>query len=183
MGKLDSIFDKAMKAGREIEQRKAAIAIELEKAAQEVNAATAEMEKAAVDGNEAAYAKAKEKRNAAENRLEILQIRARKSTNNTDWIKECGPVLKELENDSTSELCKMCREFLSMYADIVTLIDSIDEYSQRYNRVQMYFRDHIIRSDEYRFKYMAEILPILHILDFKKKFAYQRSEIEKRIGK
>ena len=183
MGKLDSIFDKAMKAGKEIEQRKDAQNIELERAAQEVNAATAEMEKAAIDGNETAYAKAKDKRNAAENRLEILQIRTRNSIGNTDCLKECGPVLKDLEDESTSELRKMCREFLSKYDDLVNFIISIDEYSQRYNNIQTYFRDHVIRSDEYHFKYMSELLPILHILDFKKKFAYQRSEIEKTVGK
>ena len=183
MEKIDSILDKAMKAGKKIELKKTAKELEMSQAEEAVNTAAAEMEKAAVDGNESAYAQAKDKRNAAENRLEILRIRARNHVESTDWINECTPVLKELERDGTEEIRKMCREFLSKYNELCGLIDSIDQYSQRYNKVHEYFRSHVLKTNDYRFRYMADILPIANIVDFKRKYGFQRGQIENAVGK
>ena len=127
MDKLDKIFEKAMSAGREIAELKDAKSREMQEATDAVTAAAAEMEKAALDGNEAAYAKAKEKRNAAENRLEILQIRSKKSAT-TDCIKEAAPILAELEKNSVSEIRKMISDFCAKDAEMVKLIKTIDEY-------------------------------------------------------
>ncbi len=183
MEKLDSIFDKAKKAGNKLEIRITAKALEMSQAEEAVKSAVADMERAAIEGNEAAYSQAKSKRNEAENRLEILRIREKNNVEKTDWIKEATPILKELENESVSEIRKMCSEFLDRYADIVNLINQIEEYSTRYNKIQEYFKNHVLRSNEYNIEYMVQILPINAILDFKRKFNFQLDVIKKAIGK
>ena len=183
MEKLDNIYDKAMKAGNKLEIRITAKALEMSQAEEAVKSAAADMERAAIEGNEAAYSQAKSKRNEAENRLEILRIREKNNVEKTNWIEEATPILKELENDSVSEIRKMCSEFLDKYSDIIDLINRIDEYSMRYNKVQEYFKSHVLRSNEYNIKYMAQILPVSVILEFKRKFTFQFDTIKKAIGK
>ena len=142
MEKLDKIFDKAMAAGKELAELKEAKSREMQEATDAVTAAAAEMEKAAIDGNEAAYAKAKEKKYAAENRLEIMQIRARNKITTTDWIKEAAPILDELRKNSVAEIRKMIQDFCSKDAELLKVIESISEYSQKYNQVLEYFRSY-----------------------------------------
>ncbi len=183
MEKLESIFDKAMRAGNKLEIRITAKALEMSQAEEAVKSAAADMERAAIEGNEAAYAQAKSKRNDAENRLEILRIREKNKVEKTDWINEATPILKELENDSVSEIQKMCSEFIDKYSDLLDLINRIEDFSTRYNRVQEYFKNHVLRSNEYNIKYMSQMLPIAAILDFKKKFNFQFDTIKKAIDK
>lgn len=182
MQNLDNIFEKAMTAGKEIEKRKEAKTREMDMASEAVTAAAAEMEKAAIEGNETAYAKAKEKKNAAENRLEILQIRDRNKTTTTDWIKEAEPILNELKTNSLDEMRKMIMEFCSKDAELLQLIDSIDEYSKKYNHVLDYFKSYVFKDPNWHIQYMADLLPIAHVLDIKRKYSFQRSEIKKAIN-
>ena len=182
MQKLDRIFDKAMTAGKEIEKRKEAKSREMEIASEAVTTATAEMEKAAIEGNENAYAKAKEKKNAAENRLEILQIRDRNKATSFDCVKEAEPILNELKTDSLEEIKNIIREFCSKEDELLRLIDSIDEYSQKYNQIMEYFKSNIFKDPNWRPQYMIDMLPISLILDFKRKLSYQRSMIRKTVN-
>lgn len=179
--KLDTIFENAMAAGKEIEQRKATRSLEHEQAAAAVAAAASEMEQAAIAGNESAYAQAKQKREAAQNRLEILEIRERKNNGASDYQKETMDVLNTLQKDSVDAVRQMLREFLSKYTELVRFIDSIENYVKRYNNVQEYFKSQVLKSNEYHIRYMAELLPIQHALDMKKKFQFQRSELEKAV--
>ena len=182
MNTLDSLFDKAMKTGKKIEMKKTAKENEMSQAEEAVKVAAEEMEKAAIEGNETEYAQAKETRNAAENRLEILRIRKRNHIE-TDWISECSPILNELEKEGTNEIRKMIREFLTKYDELCCMVDEIEKYSSQYNKVQEYYKSYVLKSPEYIIKYMAEILPIAQIIDFKRKYSYQRSVIEKAASK
>ena len=182
MQKLDSIFEKAMTAGKEIEKRREAKMREMDLASEAISEAAAEMEKAAIEGNETAYAKAKEEKIAAENRLEILQIRNRNKITTMDWIKEAEPALNELKTESVAEFRKMLLEFCSKDAELIQLIDFIDEYAQKYNRVLDYYKSYVIKDPNYSVEYMAYLLPIAHILDIKRKLSFQRNEIRKAVN-
>lgn len=183
MSNLDNIFDRAIKAGKKIELKKTAKDIEMSQAEEAVKVATSEMEKAAIEGNESEYAQAKGKRNAAENRLEILRIRERNHVESINLFEECTPILKDLEKESVEEIRKMCQEFLSKYDELCCLIDTIDQSTQRYGKVQEYYKSYVLKSNEYHFKSMAEILPIACVLDFKRKLGFQRNQIAQAIGK
>ncbi len=179
MEKLDKIFDKAMAAGKELAELKEAKSREMQEATDAVTAAAAEMEKAAIDGNEAAYAKAKEKKYAAENRLEIMQIRARNKITTTDWIKEAAPILDELRKNSVAEIRKMIQDFCSKDAELLKVIESISEYSQKYNQVLEYFRSYVFKDPNWNCRMMSDLLPIVMVLDFQRKFDYQRDKLRK----
>ena len=182
MAKMDSILEKAMKAGKEIEQRKTAKSLEYDQAAAAVTAAAADMEAAALAGDETAYAQAKQRRAAAENRLEIMQIREKNKTGGNDLHAETLSVLQTLEADSLEEIKKYCREFLSRYEEIVKFIDQVDNYAQRYNQVQEYFKSYVLKSTDYKCRYMIELFPqLVHVLDFKRKFRFQYSTLNAKL--
>lgn len=183
MSKMDSILDRAMRIGKDIEQRKTAKALEQEQAVSAVTEASMEMERAALAGDEAAYAQAKEKRNASENRLEILRIRLKKGVGKENLEQETASALQALESNGIEEMRKMCGEFLQRYDELLKLVDAIDNDSQRYNQVQEYYKSYVMKSNEYRPNYMAELLPIAHIISFRDKFKYQRGEIAKAVNR
>lgn len=181
MNKLENLLDKAMATGNEIIKLKEAISREMQEATEAVTAAAAEMEKAAIDGNEAAYARAKEKRNSAENHLEVLQIRAKNRVTSTDADKEAALALVELQKESVSEIRKMIRDFCSKDAEIVRLVESIEESAKKYNQVVEYFRSYVLKDNDRKYTYMAELLPIHMIIDYKKHFAFQRDKIRSAV--
>ena len=182
MSKIDALLEKAEKAGKEFEQRKEEKSQEMEKASAAVTAAAMEIEQAALAGDEAAYALAKDKRAAAQNRLEILQIREKKKVGKEDIETEINKLLSQLENDCSAEIRKMCREFISRYDELIKYIDEIDRLSMRYNSVREYYKSYVLKSPQHHFRYMAEMTPVKLVIAFRDKFKFNRSEIEKLTG-
>ena len=182
MSKIDALLDKAIKAGTEFEKRKATKAQEIDKASEAVRAAAIEIENAALDGDERAYAIAKEKHVTAQNRLEILQIRQQKKADKDDIDNEIYKLLDQLEVDCTAEMRKMFMDFISRYDELIKFVDEIDQQAKKYNSVRDYYKNHVLKSVTLSYRFMADMLPIKLVLSFRDKFKYNRSEIEKRIG-
>lgn len=182
MAKKD-IFDKTRKTGEDIINRKLAKAREMEQISEAVTTAAAEMERAALDGNEADYARAKEKHTAAENRLEILQIRTRNNIGQEDYSGEIKTALDELKAASLGELRKLGCRFLEQYAEILETINAALEYDTQYNNMQEYYKTYVIKDPNYNYQFLSEFFPVIHIKDFKQKFTYQLSCIKKALNK
>lgn len=182
MAKMD-IFEKARKTGENIISRRNAKTKEMEQAAAAVTTAAAEMETAALAGNETEYARAKEKRAVAENRLEILQIRARKNANKEDSSAEITAALDEMKAACLAELRKIGGRFLEQYAEILVTIDTAMEYGKQYDGTQTYFKEVVMQDPNYHFQMMYEMFPLMKMDDFRKKFSYHISDIKKACNK
>lgn len=177
------IFDKARKTGEDIISRRNAKTKEMEQAAAAVTTAAAEMETAALAGNETEYARAKEKRAVAENRLEILQIRARNNARKEDCSAEIKAALDGMKAASLAELRKIGSRFLEQYAEILETINAALECGKQYNGTQNYYKEYVMQDPNYHYQMLNELFPIMQMDAFQKKFSLQISDIKKACNK
>ncbi|QTE68355.1 hypothetical protein JNO48_00050 [Clostridiales bacterium] len=181
MANFDKIIEKARKTADEIMQKKTAKAQEIETISAAIKAASAEMEQAALAGDETAYARAKEKRNAAENRMEIIRIQEKKQAGNDDIQNRIFSVMRETESAALDELRTISKEFVSKYEDLCKTAALVQDRTTRYNKLRDYFRCDILKTNDFPFGYLQEVFPVNHITDIERRYNYSVDFVRKAV--
>ena len=179
----ESNFDKVMRIGREILLREDAESLSVDIAEDAVNAATAEMEKAAMDGDEAAYLKAKEKRADAQTKYEMLKIRG-KNRSELVPMSEATHILSPYVNEAISNMADEFEGFLHTYDDMCAKVERIITAGDRYNSVMSFWRNHVMKVDKLPFaSFMAELFPVAIVVQMKNRSAYERQRIQEAVDR
>lgn len=179
----ESSFDKVMRIGREILLREDAESLSVDIAEDAVNVATAEMEKAAIDGDEAAYLKAKEKRADAQTKYEMLKIRGRNRAEVVS-MAEAKNILSPYVDESISNMVEEFEGFLKTYDEMCARVERIIAAGDRYNSVMNFWGNHVMRVGKLPFaSYMAELFPVAIVVQMKNRSAYERQRIQDAVDR
>lgn len=181
MANFDKIIEKARKTADEIMQKKTAKAQEIETISAAIKAASAEMEQAALAGDETAYARAKEKRNAAENRMEIIRIQEKKQAGNDDTQDRIYSAMREAKSATLDELRTISKEFISKYEDLCKTAALVEDRTSRYNELHDYFKNHILKTNDFPFEYMQDIFPVNHITGIDRRNSFSVDFVRKAV--
>ena len=177
-----SAFDNVMQKGNEICILLGSRSLDMDMLADSVKAADEEIEKAALAGDESAYAEAKRKRTEAQNRLEMLQIQAKNNAPVVD-LDEAKAVLNSYAVDNSDRMKEAFRTFLSQFDAMSKTIDSIVEIGKEYNKVMDYWKNFVLKTPNFPYReFAALIYPIKIVMDIKQRFSYQREQVERLIN-
>ena len=183
MKSQESAYERAMRIGKEVIILVEARSLDISLAAEAEQKAAEEINKAALSGNESAYAEAKRKHAEAQNRLEILQIQRKNNVPVVD-MTEANSALDAYVTDAKTRLKNAFSDFLSKYDELCKTIDLIENIAAEYNKVVPYYKNYVLKVAKLPYKeYAVLMFPINTVIDIKKKFAYQRQNIEKFVNK
>lgn len=183
MSDFNKIIGEAWKAADEIIQMKTIKQKEIDQATAAVKAADAEMEQAALAGDETAYAKAKERRSAAENRLEIIRIQEQKQAGNDDSRETAFAVMRKVQADALEEMRKISGVFLSQYENLLKTVAIVSDYKKHYNELREYMKNHVLRTTDFPFQSLEEIFPVNHMTDIERRQQYSIGFIRDAVNK
>lgn len=183
MSDFNKIIGDAWKAVDGIVQMKSIKQKEIDQATAAVKAANAEMEQAALAGDETAYAKAKERLSAAENRLEIIRIQEQKQAEMNDPREQALSVMRKAQADALEEMRKISGIFLSQYDDLLKTVATITDYKNRYNEFRNYMRDYVLKTPNFSFLTMEEIFPVNQMTDIERKNQYAMGLVKDAVNK
>lgn len=179
----ESNYEKVMRIGKEILLREDAQSLSADITKDALNEATAEMERAAVEGDEVAFLHAKQKKADAQTQLEMLEIRNR---NRSEMISmsEAKDILSPYVEESISNMLEEFRTFLSTYDELCAQIERIISAGDQYNRVMKYWKDHVMKVNQFPFRvFMAELFPVPVVLQMKNRSAFDRQRIQEAINR
>lgn len=183
MKNQESAFDKVMRIGKEISILVDARALDMDMAVEAEKKAAEEINNAALAGDESAYAEAKRRHSEAQNRLEILQIQRSNNVPVVD-LTEAHAALDAYVTDARTRLQNAFSLFLTQYDELCKIIDLIENIAAEYNKVVPYYKNYVLKTQHLPYQeYAVLMFPINTVTDMKKRFAYQRENVEKFVGK